>query len=132
MRELFSFIFDRLTDPLGLPIETWKEWIILGVIGVVAYNVAFQSVGNLYRSGSISGSAAGSFLHWTIRIGVFVAIWAVTYGVISVGKFVITHWVAILCVLGGGLLVTTVIGILVIVRRKKTFSTASNNAGERR
>ena len=132
MRELFSFIFDRLTDPLGLPIETWKEWIILGVIGVVAYNVTFQSGGNLYRSGSISGSAAGSFLHWTIRIGVFVAIWAVTYGVIAVGKFVIAHWVAIFCVLGGGLLGATVIGILVIVRRKKTFSTSSNNAGERR
>ena len=126
MRELFSFIFDRFTDPLGLPIETWKEWIILGVIGVVAYNVAFQSVGNLYRSGSISGSAAGSFLHWTIRIGVFVAIWAVAYGVISVGKFVITHWVTILCVLGGGLLVATVIGITVAVRRKKTCNTSSN------
>lgn len=126
MRELFSFIFDRLTDPLGLPIETWKEWIILGVIGVVAYNVAFQSVGNLYRSGSISGNAAGSFLHWTIRIGVFVAIWAVAYGVISVGKFVITHWVTILCVLGGGLLVATVIGITVAVRRKKTCNTSSN------
>lgn len=128
MRELFSFIFDRLTDPLGLPIETWKEWIILGVIGVVAYNVAFQSVGNLYRSGSISGSATGSFLHWTIRIGVFVVIWAVTYGVIAVGKFVIAHWVAILCVLGGGLLVATIICIIVIVRRKKTCSTSSNES----
>ena len=132
MRELFSFIFDRLTDPLGLPIETWKEWIVLGVIGVVAYNVAFQSVGDLYRSGSISGGAAGSILHWTIRFGVFAAIWAVAYGVIAVGKFVIAHWVTILCVLGGSLFAATVIGIMVIVRRKKTFSTSSDNAGERR
>ena len=132
MRELFSFIFDRFTDPLGLPIETWKEWIILVVIEVAARNVAFQSVGDLYRSGAISGNAAGSFLHWTIRFGVFAAIWAVAYGVIAVGKFIIAHWVTILCVLGGSLLVATVIGILVIVRRKKTFSTSSNNAGERR
>lgn len=132
MRELFSFIFDRLTDPLGLPIETWKEWIILSIIGIVAYSVAFRSVGNLYRNGSISGSAAGSFLHWMIRFGVFAAIWAVTYGVIAVGKFVIVHWVMILCVLGGSLFVATVIGIMVMVRRKKTFSTSSNNAGERR
>lgn len=34
MREILSFIFDMATDPLTLPIEPWKEWIILGVIGL--------------------------------------------------------------------------------------------------
>lgn len=39
-------------------------------------------VGILYHSGFISGRSAGSFVHWMIRTVVFVAIWAVTYGVI--------------------------------------------------
>ena len=44
-----------------------------------------------YQSGSISGKSAGSFFHWIIRTVVFVAIWAVTYGVIWIGKFVMAH-----------------------------------------
>ena len=88
---MFKFIFDLATEPLGLPIEWYYEWIILLVIGEIAYHVAYDKVGALYHSGSISGRVAGSFVHWIIRIFVFVAVWAVTYGVIWIGKFVMAH-----------------------------------------
>ena len=88
---MFKFIFDLATEPLGLPIEWYYEWIILLVIGEIAYHVAYDKVGALYHSGSISGRAAGSFVHWIIRTVVFAAVWAVTYGVIWIGKFVMSH-----------------------------------------
>jgi len=88
---MFKFIFDLATEPLGLPIEWYYEWIILLVIGEIAYHVAYDKVGALYHSGSISGRAAGSFIHWIIRTVVFVAVWAVTYGVIWIGKFVMAQ-----------------------------------------
>lgn len=88
---MFKFIFDLATELLGLPIEWYYEWIILLVIGEIAYHVAYDKVGALYHSGSISGRAAGSFVHWIIRTVVFVAVWAVTYGVIWIGKFVMAH-----------------------------------------
>ncbi len=88
---MFKFIFDLITEPLGLPIEWYYEWIILLVIGEMAYRVAYDKVGVLYQRGSISGRAAGSFVHWIIRTVVFVAVWAVTYGVIWIGKFVMAH-----------------------------------------
>lgn len=88
---MFKFIFDLITEPLGLPIEWYYEWIILLVIGEMAYRVAYNKVGVLYQSGSISGKSAGSFFRWIIRTVVFVAIWAVTYGVIWIGKFVMAH-----------------------------------------
>ena len=88
---MFKFIFDLITEPLGLPIEWYYEWIILLVIGEMAYRVAYNKVGVLYQSGSISGKSACSFFHWIIRTVVFVAIWAVTYGVIWIGKFVMAH-----------------------------------------
>lgn len=88
---MFKVIFDLATEPLGLPIEWYYEWIILLVIGEIAYHVAYDKVGDLYHSGSISGRSAGSFVHWIIRTIVFVAIWAVTYGVIWIGKLVMTH-----------------------------------------
>ncbi len=88
---MFKFIFVLLTDPLGLPIEWYKEWLILGIIGVVAYSLAYNNVGGLYRSNIISGSIQGSFLHWIIRTIYFIVLWAITYGIIQVGKTVIEH-----------------------------------------
>jgi hypothetical protein len=88
---MFKFIFDLATEPLGLPIEWYYEWIILGVIGYIAYLIAYDKVGSLYRGDFISGRATGSFFHWIIRTIYFIVMWAITYGVIWIGKFVMAH-----------------------------------------
>lgn len=88
---MFKFIFDLATEPLGLPIEWYYEWIILGVIGYIAYLIAYDKVGSLYRGDFISGRATGSFFHWIIRTIYFIVMWAITYGVIWIGKFVVAH-----------------------------------------
>ena len=93
---MFKFIFELATEPLGLPIEWYYEWIILLVIGEIAYQVAYDKVGTLYHGGFISGKSAGSFFHWIIRTVVFVAIWAITYGVIWIGKFVMVHKIQVI------------------------------------
>ena len=45
---MFKFIFDLATEPLGLPIEWYYEWLILGVIGFIAYLFAYDKVGDMY------------------------------------------------------------------------------------
>lgn len=92
---MFKFIFDLVMEPLGLPIEWYQEWLILGVIGLVAYVIAYEKVGDLYYSQMISGSMSGSFLHWIIRTICFVMLWAATYGVIWIGKIVIENKVLV-------------------------------------
>ena len=72
---MFKFIFEILTDPLGLPIEWYWEYLILAVIGVVAYAVAYRCVGDMYSGGMIDGSTSGSFFHWLIRLILFVVLW---------------------------------------------------------
>ena len=37
---MFKFVFELLTDPLGLPIDWIYEYIILCVIGVIACRFA--------------------------------------------------------------------------------------------
>ena len=91
MSKIFSFIFDKITDPLTLPIEPWKEWIIISVIGLIAYIFSFAIVGNMYDSGEISGSLAGSICHWAIRLLIFVPVWFVVYWVIVIGQWIIAH-----------------------------------------
>ena len=88
---MFKFVFDLATEPLGLPIDWYYEWIILGVIGYIAYLIAYDKVGSLYHGDFISGRAAGSFFHWIIRTISFIVMWAITYGVIWTGKFVMAH-----------------------------------------
>ena len=118
MREVLSFLFDRITDPLGLPIAWYWEWIILAIITFAAYAIAFRAVGDLYDGGKISGSAAGSVLHWIIRLIVFVVIWAITYFVIWLAKLIFAHWLLIVSILGGILVAAAIVCLIVRYTRK--------------
>ena len=118
MREVLSFLFDRITDPLGLPIAWYWEWIILAIITFAAYAIAFRAVGDLYDGGMISGSASGSILHWIISLIVFVAIWAITYFVIWLAKLIFAHWILIVSILGGILVTAAIICLIVRYTRK--------------
>lgn len=97
MKEILSFAFDKLTDPLSLPLELYQEWIILGVIELIAFIIARCITGRLYDDGSIYGHAAGSICHWIIRFIVFVGIWAITNLTIRIVRFIIAHW--IICII---------------------------------
>ena len=118
MRAILSFIFGLATDPLGLPIEWWKEWLIMGVIGVVAFVVSFVIVGKMYDSGDVSSRAGGSLAHWLIRLAIFVALWAVTYGVIAAASFIAAHWIIVVSVLVGLSLVVAIVAIAIHLKRK--------------
>ena len=68
---MYKFLFELVTDPLGLPIEWYYEYLILAVIGLLAYRLAYSKVGDLYNGGFISGRETGSFLHWLFRFVFF-------------------------------------------------------------
>ncbi len=114
MKEIFSFIFDKVTDPLTLPIHWLWEWLILGGIGVIAYIVAFNKVGKMYRADIISGRFAGSLLHWIIRFLVFVPLWAIVYWSIVFVQWIIAHWVAAIIIVVSAV----ILGIVIRMRYK--------------
>lgn len=116
---MFKFIFDLLTDPLGLPIEWYWEYIILLVIGAVAYAVAYRCVGDMYSGGMIDGSTSGSFFHWLIRLILFVILWAVTYGIIVAVKWLTDNWVLVLSILGGVVAAVGIAAVVAIIVRKQ-------------
>ena len=122
---MFKFIFEILTDPLGLPIEWYWEYLILAVIGAIAYAVAYRCVGDMYSGGMIDGSISGSFFHWLIRLILFVALWAVTYGIIAAVKWLTDNWVLVLSILGSVVAVVGIVAIAAIIvrRRKKKVGT---------
>lgn len=100
MSAIFKFLFERVTDPLGLPINALYEYIILAVIGAIAYGIAYSKVGDMYHGGLISGRTEGSFFHWLIRFILFVGLWLLAYGAIQVYFFVTANWQIVLMVAG--------------------------------
>lgn len=123
---MFKVLFEFLTEPLGLPIVWYQEYIILAVIGLVAYIIAYNTVGDLYRAAFISGSTAGSFFHWLIRFFVFAIIWALTYSVIWISKLVISNWQMILMLFGGIVGTISLCALAIFSIRKIKSSKAVN------
>ena len=114
MRELFSFIFDQLTDPLTLPIDPLYEWALLGFIGLIAYATSFRIVGDMYRSGLIDGSFLGSLFHWIIRFLIFIPLWFVVYWTIVIGQWIVANWVILLFTLLGMSMVSILVHRILI------------------
>lgn len=64
---MFKFIFDLAIEPLGLPIEWYYEWIILAVIGYIAYLIAYEKVGSLKDKGIIERKGPDNGGKWVIK-----------------------------------------------------------------
>ncbi len=105
MGGLFSLVFEFLTHPLGLPINSLYEWIIMAILGGIAFVIAFSAVGKLGLRGN-----EGSVAHWTIRFVVFVILWAIT----RLAILVINNWQLSLMIIGG-IMTATVLSVIVIL-----------------
>lgn len=111
MKEILSFIFDRLTDPLGLPISPLWEYLILLVIGEIAFRIAWEAS---------PGGLGGSIIHWIVRAITYIVIWAIVYAVIWTGKFIIAHWIPFACAAAGMLIIGTIVAV---AKSRKGYST---------
>lgn len=81
---MLKFLYTILTDPLGLPIAPLWEYIILLIVGEIVHEIAFAVS---------SGGDFGSLIYWATKLLVFIAIWAILYGIIAAINFVILHWI---------------------------------------
>lgn len=104
---MWKLIYEILVNPLGLPIEPIWEYIILLVTGEIAHELAYWI--------SPGEKVFGSLIYWISKLLVFVAVWAILYGIIAAIQFVIAHWVWF-AIAGVIILIVT---IIFIVRSKK-------------
>lgn len=115
MKPIFSFIFELITDPLALPISPLWEYLILLVLGEIAYRIAWKAS---------PGGFGGSAIHWFVRAIAFIAMWAVTYAIIAAAQFVIAHWIPIVCIICGLALVGVI--LLIIIKRRAPAVNTNN------
>ena len=87
---MIKIIFDLITSPLSLFENPLQNYIAMAIIGAISYGIAFRAVGELGLRGK-----AGSDVHWTIRLIVFLVIWLLCCIVIKIVTFVINNWIIV-------------------------------------
>ena len=102
---MLKFLFGILTDPLGLPIDAIWEYLILAIIGAIAFAIGWAVS---------DGGMFGSIEHWTARLIAFVILWAIVYGIIALVQWIFANWVLILCILGGVVVIGGIIAIIAL------------------
>lgn len=112
---MFKVAFEFLTEPLGLPIAWYWEYIILVMIGLIPYTVFYEKVGNLYSVGLISGRTSGSFFHWLFRFVIFAVIWAFIFVFILLIKFVLANLLSVILAIGSIAVLSCVIQLLFVI-----------------
>ena len=110
---MLKILFQYLTDSYALLENPVDNYIIMGVVGGIAFLVAYSIVGWFYDEDLISGSSAGSILHWIIRFIVFVVIYYVIATIIRLYKWVVglpnyVWWIALTVV------IAIVVGVFII------------------
>ena len=114
---MLKFLYTIITSPLGLPIDPIWEYIILLVVGEVVHEIAYWVS---------PGGKFGSIVYWSTKLLVFIAIWAILYGIIAVIKFVISHWIWF--TIGGILLlIGAIIWISLHKKKLKKIATQRTN-----
>jgi hypothetical protein len=78
-------IFDWITGNYTLFENPIYNYLIMGVIGLIAFGTAWNMVGDMYRGDIISSKEAGSIFHWIIRLFVF----SILFLVISVVMWIV-------------------------------------------
>ena len=100
---MLKFLFGILTDPLGLPIDAIWEYLILAVIGAVAFWIAWEAS---------PGGRFGSLIHWIVRLIAFVILWAIVYGIIAFLQWIFANWIVSICILSGLIVIVAVIAFM--------------------
>lgn len=105
---MLKLLFEWLVDPLGLPINPLYEYLIMLVVGELAYQFAYDKTGTLSHKEYMS-SGQKSIIHWTIRLLFYCLVWAVLRAGIWVYGFVMENkGVAIISVICIAALVVTI------------------------
>lgn len=69
-----KYLFEYITDSFSLLENPLDDYVVMAIIGIIAYGIAYGLVGRLYNYDIIDGRGAGHILHWIIRLIVFVII----------------------------------------------------------
>lgn len=122
MKTILRPIFEWITGNYNLFENTIFNYIMMGFIGLIAFGVALQVVGDMYSGGSISSREAGSFFHWLIRLIVFTLLFVVISIIMWIVGLIMSVplwiWISLIVIV---FMVIIVIQIIEIKKKKESI-----------
>ncbi len=120
MKEILKPLFEIITGEVAVCDNVIYNYFVMIVVGEIAFQLAYDVVGRGYRSGDIQGKAAGSLLHWGIRLILYVVIAYVLRGILWLNAVIkgIPSWVWWL-LFGGGVLAIGIVAVVILWKREK-------------
>lgn len=107
MKVILKPIFEMITGEYILLDNILYNYIAIGIIGAVAFKIAWNFVHKLYDWGIITRSNTGSFVHWSIRTIVFISLFYIFSLMIWITKFIIKYKnliLILLCIVIGSII----------------------------
>lgn len=86
---MLKWCFNFVTDQFTLFDNYLYNYMAMGIIGAIAFVIAYGLVGKLYDNDIIEGASIGSILHWIIRLIVCTALFLAVSFVIWLVKAII-------------------------------------------
>jgi hypothetical protein len=96
------------------------NYIAMGIIGLIAFVIAYGLVGKLYDNDIIEGASIGSILHWIIRLIVCSVLFLAVSFVIWLVKAIISIPLYIWIIISGIIVLGFLTSIIVKVRSHNT------------
>ncbi len=89
MREILKILFEYVTGCFSLFDNAAYNQAAMGVIGIIAFAIAFGTVKGLYQDGVIEGGTIGSIIHYVVRGIVFIALFLAFTGIVWICRLAI-------------------------------------------
>lgn len=123
MKQVLKPVFEMITGKYVLFDNVIYNYIILGIIGIIALKVAWNSVRKLYDCGIIMTKSSGSIIHWIIRLITFTALFYILSGVMWLTKFINLHKAISITALVSSIIIFILYKFILKLYRKNKIST---------
>lgn len=81
---MLSGIGKFVIDSITILDDTLLNLIVTVIVGWISYILAYKITGNAYLYGVVESKSGGSFIHWIVRIGIFLVLSIVIRWVYSI------------------------------------------------
>jgi len=107
-------LYELITGEFSLFNNIIFNYIAMFAILRLSYKIAFEFVGEFYVLGLISGSEAGSLLHWIIRFIFFIILFYIFTLLIWMVQFFMTISWWVWTIIGVTLLLVTIMIVIIV------------------
>jgi magnesium-transporting ATPase (P-type) len=119
MKNILKPIFEMVTGELMFSDDIICNYIVMGIIGLIAFGLSWRFVGWLKDKDIIRGGRISSAIHWIVRFICVVVLFVVFSWVVVIVRFIINIPFYVWIIILGAIVLVILIMAIAKIRKKK-------------